>query len=304
MKVLILGIDALEYNRVQEWDLKYLKQKEYGKTRVPISEGFGEPVTLVVWPSFITGTQPQQMGFDAPIIYKQPLKFFLEKIYFPLTSKQPKSEHNLSIEEKTTIKNKIISRTNYIMMKIGLGRYPERRDIKVPTIFDNKKYRSIHINIPVYDQIFTTEDRDSARNGVIRAITDKTFRKEFEKKLSDELEIGKENIFKILKQKNWDLYMQYFYVLDGIQHVYYKNKLKIMDYYMRFNNLVAEITKKLSQNTMLLIISDHGQENGLHTNYGYYSSNIKLRLKNPSITEFKEIIEKNILGEGSSRNKA
>ena len=31
MRVLILGIDALEYNLVEEWDLKYLKQKEYGK---------------------------------------------------------------------------------------------------------------------------------------------------------------------------------------------------------------------------------------------------------------------------------
>ena len=37
MKVLILGIDALEYNRVIEWDLKHLKLKEFGKTEVPIS---------------------------------------------------------------------------------------------------------------------------------------------------------------------------------------------------------------------------------------------------------------------------
>lgn len=296
MKVLIIGIDALEYNLVIEWDLKHLKLNEFGKTRVPISEGFGEPVTLVVWPSFISGSEPDVMGFDAPIIYRQPLKFILEKIYFPLISNnKPQREHDVSIMEKTTVKNKIISRTNYILMKAGMGRYPERKDIKKPTFFDNPDYKSIHHNIPVYDAVFTTEDRDSARNGVIRAINDKEFRKDFEKKLSDELKIGSENVFKHLQNPSWDLYMQYFYVLDGIQHVYYKNKLKLMDYYMKFNEFVGRVKEKLPNDTMLLIVSDHGQENGLHTNYGYYSSNVMLGLTNPNIFDFKTIIENKIL---------
>ena len=47
MRVVILGIDALEYNRVEEWDLHHLKQQEYGKTIVPISEGFDEPAIRV-----------------------------------------------------------------------------------------------------------------------------------------------------------------------------------------------------------------------------------------------------------------
>ena len=59
MKVLILGIDALEYSLVEEWDLKHLKQREYGKIIVPIYGGGGEPVTLVVWPCFITGKEPE-----------------------------------------------------------------------------------------------------------------------------------------------------------------------------------------------------------------------------------------------------
>jgi len=178
-------------------------------------------------------------------------------------------------------------------MKAGMGRYPERKDIKKPTFFDNPNYKSIHHNIPVYDAVFTTEDRDSARNGVIRAISDKQFRKKFEKKLSDELKIGSENVFKNLKKPDWELYMQYFYVLDGIQHVYYKNKIKLMDYYLKFNHFVGR--EKMPKDMMLLIISDHGQENGLHTNYGYYSCNLKLGLKNPKIYDFKKLIENKIL---------
>ena len=45
---------------------------------------------------------------------------------------------------------------------------------------------------------------------------------------------------------------------------------------------------------MILIVSDHGQENGLHTNYGFYSCNKKLDLDNPNISDFKDVIEKMI----------
>lgn len=43
---------------------------------------------------------------------------------------------------------------------------------------------------------------------------------------------------------------------------------------------------------MALIVSDHEQENGLHTNYGFYSCNKKLGLHTPKISDFKDIIEK------------
>ena len=296
MKVLILGIDALEYKLVEEWNLKNLKQLEYGKIKVPISPGFGEPVTLVVWPCFITGRKAKKMGFDKPIIYRHPLRFVLEKFYFPFVADESISEHEDILAEKSGIKSKIVSNINYVLMKAGMGKYPERKDIKKPTFFDNPNYRSKHKNIPVYDQIFTTEERDSARNGVIRAISDKKFRKVFEQKLKDELDEGIKNVYNELKKSDWDLFMQYFYVLDGVQHVYFKNKLKVMDYYLKFNKFVGEVKKKLPKDTMLFIVSDHGQENGLHTHYGFYSTNIKLGLDYPNIIDFKEIIEERILG--------
>jgi predicted AlkP superfamily phosphohydrolase/phosphomutase len=129
---------------------------------------------------------------------------------------------------------------------------------------------------------------------VIRAISDKDFRKVFENKLRQEFEDGEKNVFELLKKDDWDLYMQYFYVLDGIQHVFYKNKLKVMDYYLRFNEFVGKVREKLPEDMMLLIVSDHGGENGLHTDYGFYSCNHDLGLKNPKISEFKDIIEKRI----------
>jgi len=50
--VVVLAVDALEYEKVEEFNCNQLKQTVYGKT--DISE-FKEPRTIVLWGSFITG---------------------------------------------------------------------------------------------------------------------------------------------------------------------------------------------------------------------------------------------------------
>ena len=50
--IAVLAIDALEYDLVESFDCKHLKQKFYGKT--DISE-FSEPRTMVLWSSFMRG---------------------------------------------------------------------------------------------------------------------------------------------------------------------------------------------------------------------------------------------------------
>ncbi|MBD3247555.1 hypothetical protein GF378_02960, partial [Candidatus Pacearchaeota archaeon] len=50
--IVILAIDALEYDKVEEFNCKNLKQEYYGKT--DISE-FSQPRTMVLWSSFMTG---------------------------------------------------------------------------------------------------------------------------------------------------------------------------------------------------------------------------------------------------------
>ena len=75
-KVLILGIDAIEYDLVEEWDLKNLKQKEYGKTILPLAPG-QEPATVIIWPCFITGKEPAEMGYTTVYVFSRPLQFFI-----------------------------------------------------------------------------------------------------------------------------------------------------------------------------------------------------------------------------------
>ena len=131
-------------------------------------------------------------------------------------------------------------------------------------------------------------DEAAFKNG-----NDKYYRKIYEKGCRKEFKERTEEVYSIL-DKDWDVAMQYFFLLDGIQHVFFRNKIKMMDYYMMFNMFVEDLTKKLDDDVAVLIISDHGQKKGVHTEYGFYSCNKKLGLKNPNISDFKQIIEKKV----------
>ena len=55
--IIVVAIDALEYELIEEFDCKNLKQDYYGKTN--ISE-FTEPRTMVLWSSFMTGMNKEK----------------------------------------------------------------------------------------------------------------------------------------------------------------------------------------------------------------------------------------------------
>lgn len=272
MRVLILGIDALEYTLVEEWNLKYLKQKEYGKTIVPLTKtkSGSHPATVVVWSCFITGKQPKEMGYETIKIAKRDK---LDDLYWAVRSRFPESEKIFKYFHR---KSRSVN--------------PTRNDIKAPTLFDNENINSIHLHVPVYDSDAFPEYRGV---GTVRAVDDIYYRKIYEKGCRKEFKERTEEVYYIL-DKDWDVAMQYFFLLDGIQHVFFRNKIKMMDYYMMFNMFVEDLTKKLDDDIAILIISDHGQKKGVHTEYGFYSCNKKLGLKNPNISDFKEIIEKKV----------
>ncbi|KXB05278.1 hypothetical protein AKJ49_01115 [candidate division MSBL1 archaeon SCGC-AAA382A03] len=54
---IVFAIDALEYEKVEEFDCEHLKQATYGKT--DISE-FDQPRTMVLWSSFMTGENKEE----------------------------------------------------------------------------------------------------------------------------------------------------------------------------------------------------------------------------------------------------
>jgi len=56
------------------------------------------------------------------------------------------------------------------------------------------------------------------------------------------------------------------------------------------------LKEKLTEDTIVLIDSDHEMRKGLHTRHGFYSLNNRLNIGHPNITDFygviKEMLEK------------
>ena len=290
-RIMILGIDALEYTLVEKWDLKHLKQIEYGKTVVPIIKGWKEPATVIVWPCLITGVEPEEMGFTTPILFVQPFKWFFENIHRPIRDFMFRHSYVDNVSEKK-VGQEVLNIFKDVTKNAGFTRPPSKRDIKAPTIFDNKKIKSVHLHIPVYD-----EELDTLERWIIFDVMDKKIKtSDFVKKYEKEFEDRCKEVFHYVEKNDWDLFMTYFYCLDPIQHALFNRKLTIMNWYLKFNEFVGELKKRLPKDVLLLIVSDHGQEKGIHTSYGFYSCNKKLGLKNPKIIQFKEILEKELIG--------
>ena len=291
-RVIILGLDALEYNKVEELDLRYLKQKEYGKTNVPITEGWKEPATVIVWPCFITGCQPKQMGYTAPILFVQPFQFLLDKFYFPMRNYMFKNKYVEDVSEKK-VSQDVLNILKDTTRKSKIARHPEKKDIKAPTLFDNS-FKCCHKYIPVYDEPMDT----LARWDIFNVMEDSSKKWDFINKYRKEIKTKKDELFDLLEE-DYELIMMYWYCLDGIQHALFKDKLCIDEFYIRFNSLVKEIQDNTSKEDMILVISDHGQEKGIHTPYGFYSCNHELGLKEPNICDFKKIIEEKLKNDNS-----
>lgn len=59
MKLVILGIDALDINMIKKLDLNELKQAQYGELKVPLSSISGYPRSPSVWATFLTGKEKE-----------------------------------------------------------------------------------------------------------------------------------------------------------------------------------------------------------------------------------------------------
>jgi len=269
LKVCIIGLDALDHDIVESLDLKNLKQIEYGKVDLLLKKN-EEAITPILWCNFITGETPDVHGIKSFLKWENPL---IEKI----VSSIPYSVIG------GMRRNQLAS----VLRKLGFkkrGISSMRQDIKCNTLFDYVN-DSIAISIPSFNE---DEVNEVLRRMLVEA---PAFRvkslawKAFQNR--------KQRLFNALN-KEWSLLMTHFYILDVIQHLYFYDTKYIQSVYKKIDSMIKEIKEKVSNDLLFLIISDHGQKRGIHTNYGFYSCNQKLNLIFPKITDFVDIICKKL----------
>lgn len=254
-KIVILGLDALEYNLVEKWNLNGLRQGEYGKIKVPINKDIGHPISPEVWGSFLTGKHITGMEFERSGVR--------ETIWKTLAF----------LHKHTGLSFGLARRVR------GASRFPE---LNQKTFLDLTN--SLEINAPYYS--FDHASMEIMHRFTIRTRSAEQIRKElyslFKKR-------KKQFITAVRKQlQNVDLIFGYTHVLDDIQHFFYSRPDQIEKFYRKLDEFVSFIKTLLPYSTLFVIVSDHGfsLKEGTHSDYAFYSSNKPISPKPSSITDF------------------
>ena len=265
-KVLVLALDSLEYDLVEKYDFKNLKQVEYGKTILPVEHG--EPIrTPAMWVSFITGKPPEVHGITGRKQFKGTGWGWLRRNI---------GAHLGFVKGKS----KILEKLGVDMVREG------REHLKVNTLFDYIP-KSIYYNIPGYNE---SDENWEIRERMALAIEQHRGLREAREQM-EEIYVKRREEFLDALEGDWELMMYHFFILDAMQHMFSWEEEYVESLYGRFEELTGIVQEKLGEDPdfLLLIVSDHGQSKGKHTYYGYYSSNRPLNLEDPKLTDFYQV---------------
>lgn len=282
-RVCILALDALEYDLVEEFDLKNIKQLEYGKTDVST---FKDLATPIIWASFLSGLPPEKHGLDINAIPHW-RSSFIDKL------------RQLSIKMKLDRikgKGKILEFLGFEHRAFYEEMITEFRSRRMETVFDVIPNAEA-LSVPPYQKWIDRETQLLLK----QAIEKEEKISAFEQHVWNIFEQKRDKCIKIIQGGNWNLFMTHFMFTDLLGHLFAGNLTKMFGVYIKAEQLVEDVKKIIGDETLLLIVSDHGMKTfgkgiyGEHSNHGFYSSNVQLNLVNPKITDFFDLIVKTLI---------
>ena len=262
--VFILALDGLEYNVVPKLRLRSLIQEAYGYIAVG---GFQNLLTPIIWTSFVTGREPHEHG-----VYS----WWRVSRYRWLDRLAHWIRYNVPI-----IRTLSSARLKRLLRILGLRSHPpSREDLKVLTIFDIIK-PSVALFVPGYSEEYWIRDfySEAFEKGI----------EEAEKAVWQIHWYRKRRLFEELERnEGWRLFMVWFDLADWIGHLYMgRSKLKIMKAYFELARLANEVKRRLPEDTLFMIVSDHGMEpGGHHSPRAFYSFNINPGWRPRRITDY------------------
>ena len=271
MRVAILGLDGLEYELVEKFDMKNLMQEEYGKTDLG---DFVKIITPPIWASFLTGLPPGKHGIQEMYRWESNLLQRLAETsvgmrWLKRITKSPK------------------------LKRLGFKKtYPRIRDKGIKTMFDYVS-KSVALDVPTYNRSL---DRYLANLRKAALKNPRTFGGKFEKCVYNKFLGQKHKFMETFRKGSWNLIMGYTLMPDYLGHNYRGNLTKMWEAYAILDDFVGDVRASAEKDVYILVISDHGMKlfgetiYGDHSDYGFYSSNKMLGLNNPKITDFFQII--------------
>ena len=264
MTVVVLGIDALDPDLLDEGDYPNLCLSGYERIDTILSSETGRPSTHELWPTIITGLRPEEHGLqlEGGLTWENPL-------------------FNLGSE----ISNYVLPKQVQVKLGAWLLDNTEEGNFRAPatyyeenghaTVFDGAVAKPI--GVPNYVVDADEEDREHELRKNMGDlfqldVDDETEHRhvtsdpgEFYERAMEMSMIRITRVRRALRGKRYELVFGYTSGLDLIGHVSYAEPGLQRRAYEELDDFVGELRDDLDEGDELLLVSDHGLQEGEHT---------------------------------------
>lgn len=261
MTVVVFGVDALDPELVDPSEHPHLTLDAHRSIETIVSSG-GGPSTHELWPTIITGLPPMKHGLvlDDGITWENPI----------IAAASSFADYIFPDSLQTRLGGWLLTNTDSDAFRTPATYYPSNG---IETIFDG--YESTAIGIPNYVVDTDTEDREHQ----LRRNMGELFERNpdatgghrsadpvaFYEQCLEMTMIRTARIRRALRSREYELVFGYTSGLDLIGHVSHSRPGLQQRAYDELNEFVGELRSDLREEDELLLVSDHGLQDGLHT---------------------------------------
>jgi predicted AlkP superfamily pyrophosphatase or phosphodiesterase len=288
MTVVVLGVDALDPDLVDPVDHPHLCLERHERIETIVSSA-GEPSTHELWPTIITGLKPQKHGLvlDEGVAWENPL----------IRTGSSIADYILPDAIQTALGAWLLNNTSEDAFRVPASYY---RENGLSTVFDSAHSKAI--GVPNYVVDPNSEDREhqlrrdmgelferdpAAKGGHTSANVEA-----FYEQCLEMVMIRTTRTRRALRGGQYQLVFGYTSGLDLIGHVAHDRPAVQQRAYGEIDEFVGELAADLQDNDELIVLSDHGLQDGLHTQEAMVAStNPDLLEGVSSVLDVREMIE-------------
>jgi hypothetical protein len=252
-KLVIVGLDGLDYQKIEKYDCENLVLEDFGKLDLedlPLT-------TPVLWASMITGKQPEEHGVNSMLTFRG------EKV-----------------RKADRILTKILNKFGFagVHLRKFLWYYiydsslivPDREVLKSDTVFEKIK-DAVALDIPGYSEYPYIAGKMNV--GPSHRKYPPVSREHVFRDVKAEHFYRKKQFFEHVGEHK--MVMQHFHYPDWHQHLFLSEE-KDQELYSYMDEFAGEILDAVDEDTLVVFCSDHGVEDGGHRDQAFYSSNADL----------------------------
>lgn len=291
MTVVMIGIDALDPDLLEQGEFPNLELTATKRIETILSSETGSPSTHELWPTIITGLRPEEHGIvlEEGLQWENPILNVGSRVASGLVPKSFRVRLGAWLLDNTDEGNFRAPATYYA-------------EHELPTVFDGVNAKPI--GIPNYVVDPGDDDREhelrKSMGDLFQLDVDNTTEhhhvtsdpNEFYERCLEMSMIRIARVRRALRGERYELVFGYTSGLDLIGHVAYAEPGLQRRAYEELDDFVGELLNDLNENDELVLVSDHGLQDGEHTEEAAISATDERLIEDvESVLEIKSSID-------------